>query len=122
MQTETLFCAVGQHDFTRERKRGVKPKVCPDCKAAATERAAAEVQAPAVDEAEIAEWIEIHVSDGHDRTPAEAFARADYLPTTPKAFLLTNGYKREDQKVIADFVEKRDATRRTEEKREEVTA
>lgn len=33
---ETLVCtanAAAPHDFTRERKRGVKPSICPDCKA-----------------------------------------------------------------------------------------
>ena len=29
---ETLHCTVHNGPFTRERKRGVKPSVCPDCK------------------------------------------------------------------------------------------
>lgn len=32
---ETLHCNTCDNDFTRERKRGVKPKICPACKAAA---------------------------------------------------------------------------------------
>lgn len=27
---ETLICSVGGHSFTRERKRGRKPTICPD--------------------------------------------------------------------------------------------
>ncbi len=34
---ETLVCTANAeqpHEFTRERKRGVKPSICPDCKTA----------------------------------------------------------------------------------------
>jgi len=41
-ETETLFCESGQHEFTRERKRGVKPKICPQHKAEREQAAAAE--------------------------------------------------------------------------------
>jgi hypothetical protein len=34
---ETLHCKVCDQDWTRERKRGVKPSTCNDCKATARE-------------------------------------------------------------------------------------
>lgn len=39
MATETLHCTVCDTDFSRERKRGVKPKTCDSCKSAAAEQA-----------------------------------------------------------------------------------
>lgn len=30
METETLHCEVGDHDWVREKKRGAKPKKCPE--------------------------------------------------------------------------------------------
>lgn len=47
MSLEVLLCTVNAnqpHEFTRERKRGVKPSICPDCKA---ERAIAHAEAVA---------------------------------------------------------------------------
>lgn len=36
--TETLTCRECGNDWQRERKRGVKPKTCPDCKGATAQK------------------------------------------------------------------------------------
>lgn len=65
MPIETLYCQTGQHDFTRERKRGVKPSICPDCKAQSVtvrETVAATVQAISD---EVLELVQMYREEGN---------------------------------------------------------
>jgi hypothetical protein len=96
---ETLHCTSCDNDFTRERKRGVKPRVCPACK---THNAPTPARTATIVVAADPEFVALYMGGDwriRDRRIAEAFVRAGIEPPTQSKIDMV-GFNAAQRKIL----------------------